>query len=96
MSEQLYPCYGGPHDGCFYPMKKCPLEYKEFLVRGRKVLLFKKIKPDRLDFTTLARASRLLPSTFDGLPDEDSEEECTPRLLLPPNTPPNPFSSENL
>lgn len=95
MPEQLYPCYGGPHDGCFYPMKKCPQEYKEFLVRGRKVLLYKKIKPERLDFTTLARASRIMPSAFDTLSDEDSEEECKTKLNDSIPNPFNPFPYQN-
>ena len=100
MTEQLYPCYGGQHDGCFYPMKKCPPDYKEFLVRGRKVLLYKKIRPEMIDFTTLARASRMLPSAFDDLYEdgsEDLEDGCRPTKshLEPPNSP-NSFPPEPL
>lgn len=60
-SAPLLPCYGGPKDGKFFPEGTWVAGYKTFEVRGRKVFLFRDLKVERIDFNTLARASKMLP-----------------------------------
>lgn len=59
MAELAIPCYGGPYDGGFY--SRAPIGYKEFDVRKRKVFLWKTIKVEYLDFTTLESAATMKP-----------------------------------
>lgn len=74
VADIVIPCYGGPNDGAYFPQTKPPLGYRKFQVRGRIVYLWRMIKVERLDFTTLDRASRMLPSAFDE-PDTEVDEE---------------------
>lgn len=73
MAEVLIPCYGGPYDGQFFSDKRAPLGYRSFDVRGRMIYLWQTMKVERLDFNTLARASKQKPSAFDDHPEEEKK-----------------------
>ena len=66
MPTIMFPCYGGPYDGKFYSENRCPGGYRQFEVRGRMVYLWNTIKVERIDFDTLARASKLGKSSSPG------------------------------
>jgi hypothetical protein len=65
MAEMLLACYAGPYDGQYFPHTKPPIGYRKFTVRGRMVWLWKCIRVERLDFNTLSKAARAMPSQFD-------------------------------
>lgn len=70
MAEMLLPCYAGPYDGQYFPHTKPPIGYRKFTVRGRMIWLWKSVRVERLDFNTLSKASRIMPSAFDEQPPE--------------------------
>jgi hypothetical protein len=61
MAEVVIPCYGGPYDGRFYGIIHPPIGYKEFDCRERKIYLWKTIRVEYLDFTTLEKAAMMEP-----------------------------------
>ena len=71
MAEVLLPCYGGPYDGKFFPETRQPSGYRIFLVRGKNIWLWNTMRVERLDFTILGKASKILPSAFDYQDPED-------------------------
>lgn len=64
MADKLLPCWGGHRDGEFHPEDKPPLGYKLFPIDKGHIFMWKTIKPEHLDFSTLRDASIITPEEF--------------------------------